>query len=559
MDETLFFLILVPLIGAVLALACVVACLVNRNRQFSSAIDEISGNFSLWDKNEKLVIFNERFKQDLGEASHLAKRGTPFEAYIRERVSKGLLPEAEDAKEQWIADRLDRHKNPGAAFELQLDERRWNLINEQRTKLGGTVIYGVDITDLKAAQTAVAASEQRFRDFASAAADWFWEADENQRFCFVSDNIYRLTGLKAEDLIGKRRDETAAIEDDPELWAKHRNLLENREPFREFTVRRPTTSGGSVWTSISGVPHFTAEGNFSGYRGVGRNVTELVRAREALEQSEAASRANAERAVAARRAAQAADQAKSDFLASMSHEFRTPLNAIMGFGQLLHLDSVIKLSPEHTEFLRLILESGEYLLELVNEILDLAAIESGELRVASKEFDAQAIIQIAVETMQPAADKANIALSYSLHSGPMLLLSDAQRYKQVFLNLISNAIKYNRPGGRVEVAIEPVADAASLRTTVTDTGLGIAQHLHSRIFAPFSRLGAENSNIEGAGIGLALCQRLVKAMGGEIGFESEAGAGFKFWVIFPIDAGRQTSAPDQSDLLEQRRAKRASG
>ena len=525
--------------GIVLMLGIALVRANQRNRQLVSGINQISGNFSLWDEQGRLVLFNQRFADDLGNAVGAVPPGSTFEHYIRTRVENGLVPESRDDAEGWIEQRLEHYRKPAGAFEIRMGEDSWNLVSERRTNQGGVVIYGVDISALKAAQKTAFESEQKFRDFASSAADWFWETDADHRFSYVSENIQRLTGMRPGDIIGKRRDQTAETSDDPALWATHNDTIGRREPFREFTIRRRIADGPFLWTAISGVPHFAPDGQFAGYRGVGRNVTELVTARQALEGSEAKARQLAHSAQEDRIAAEAADSAKSEFLASMSHEFRTPLNAILGFGQLLTLEGQNTLSATQREYLAMIMQSGDHLLSLINEILDLASIEAGQLRMSMTALDPQDIAQDVVKTMQPVAAKADIKLNFDARVLEQRIKADPKRLKQILLNLVSNAIKYNKPNGTVDVTLSE-ADGI-IRISIEDTGNGIAEELHSQIFAPFNRLGAERSGIEGAGIGLALCKRLVTMMGGEIGADSVLGAGSTFWVTFPAEPALESS------------------
>jgi len=511
-------------------------------RQFAAGIDAISGNFSLWDKSDRLLIFNRVFKKDVERVPGAAKSGLSFEEYIRSRVHGGLVRDAAGDEENWIEKRLLSHRKSSHLFEVKLQDGTWHLVEERTTALGGLVVYGIDISDLKNSQEALARSKQRFRDFAAAGADWFWETDADHRFCFFSDNLEEQVGIKVADLIGKRRDETAPAAADPELWAEHIAALHRHEVFREFTFKRDISGERELWTSVSGVPHFTKEGAFAGYRGVGRDVTELVEARRALEASEEQSRAFAELQKEARLTADRANRAKSDFLASMSHEFRTPLNAILGFGQLLKLEKREDLSPAQTEYVEHILSSGEHLLNLVNEVLDFASIEANSLTVSKKVYDAQELVERIVRTMQPIAGKSDVRLEEAHEAGPKFILADAQRMRQILMNLISNAIKYNKPGGVVTVKAETVA--GNVRVSVADTGHGIARERQAAIFEPFNRLGAENTSIEGAGLGLglALSRRLALAMGGDIDFRSEPGAGSEFWVEFPLQPAEAGAA-----------------
>ena len=232
--------------------------------------------------------------------------------------------------------------------------------------------------------------------------------------------------------------------------------------------------------------------------------------------------------------ADAANRAKSEFLSRMSHELRTPLNAVLGFAQLLDLD---ELDQSQQEAVDQILRGGRHLLDLINEVLDIAAIESGHLSLSSEPVSAAEVIAEVVDLTQPLATNAGITLVGDASLSPALhLLADHQRLKQVLLNLVSNGIKYNREGGTVSVTCEP-GGAGRYRIVVTDTGHGIAAADLERAFVPFERLGAEQTATEGSGIGLALALRLAEAMGGTLTASSELGSGSTFQVELPVVEG----------------------
>jgi PAS domain S-box-containing protein len=241
-----------------------------------------------------------------------------------------------------------------------------------------------------------------------------------------------------------------------------------------------------------------------------------------------------------------ANRAKSDFLSRMSHELRTPLNAILGFGQLLQMQADGGGDPESVDQ---ILKGGRHLLELINEVLDISRIEAGRLAFSQEPVQIGEAVTRVVDLARPLAAERRIDVQISgtsLHH--RYVLADTQRLQQVLLNLVSNAIKYNREGGRLIVGCHESA-SGRLRLTVADTGAGIPPDRRARLFTPFDRLGAETSPVEGTGLGLALSRRLVEAMGGTIGLEDAEGGGSLFWVELA-----ETASPEAHAGLDSSRA-----
>ena len=271
---------------------------------------------------------------------------------------------------------------------------------------------------------------------------------------------------------------------------------------------------GSRFPAVVSITGLRQDGHIIGYLLIGtdNSVRKLVESKlnEAMATAEKASRA------------------KSDFLASMSHELRTPLNAILGFAQLMESGTPPP-TPSQLRNLEQILKAGWYLLELINEVLDLSLIESGKVTL-SREPVALADVMLECRAMiEPQAQKRGIRMSFPRFDTPLYISADRTRFKQVLINLLFNAVKYNRPQGSVTVECAPGL-AGALRISVRDTGAGLAPEQLAQLFQPFNRLGKEAGAEEGTGIGLVVTQRLVSLMGGVIGADSAPGEGSVFWV-----------------------------
>jgi PAS domain S-box-containing protein len=235
-----------------------------------------------------------------------------------------------------------------------------------------------------------------------------------------------------------------------------------------------------------------------------------------------------------------ANRAKSEFLSRMSHELRTPLNAILGFAQLLELD---ELSSEQRDAVTHILRGGRHLLNLINEVLDLSRIEAGRLSLSPEAVQVSHTLAETLDLIQPLAAERNVRIEAGEECNDFIV-ADRQRLKQVLINLFSNAIKYNRPGGSVSVRCHKTD--ATFRIEIVDTGVGISEERLQQIFTPFERLGAEQGEVEGTGLGLAVAKRMTEAMGGLIGVTSKLGEGSTFWLEFAL-----TQPPHIQSKLEE--------
>jgi len=387
-----------------------------------------------------------------------------------------------------------------------------------------------DISRLKETERTLEESESRYRQVAEVSSDWVWEMDENLRFTHLSEGYHRLTGVDPAYSLGKTRDQiTPETEMAKPHWQKHLRDLKEKREFRNFQYVFIDPDGKKRHFRISGSPVLDENDNFFGYRGTASDVSEREEVKLAL--------------VRAKDEADKANQAKSEFLSSMSHELRTPMNAILGFTQLLDYNPKEPLSKDQKSNVEQILKGGKHLLDLINDVLDLSQVEAGKVELSLEDIPVGNAIGDCLNLVNEMAASRDIQIiTLGADKDMVSIWADYTRLKQVILNLMSNAIKYNRDGGTVTIGYEKTPEGRG-RISVADTGNGIPENRHGELFQAFSRLGAENSEIEGTGIGLVVCKDLIELMNGKIGFKSEEGKGSNFWLELPLVDG-QASAVD---------------
>ena len=351
-------------------------------------------------------------------------------------------------------------------------------------------------------------SEGRLHTVLAAAPVVLFATDAQGVFTFSEGKGLEPFGYQPGERVGQSFTET--YRDDATISGAYRQALAG-EPVEVEAVIKDYAMDMRL------APTRTTDGAITGVTGVCLDVSAAKLARENLQ----AAKAEAERA----------NNAKSEFLSRMSHELRTPLNAVLGFAQLLELSSF---DPENAESVQQILKAGRHLLALIDEVLDISRIETGRLDITLEPLGVHEMADTALKLLDPLARPRGITMENAVGVPGAYLLADKLRFHQSLLNLLANAVKFNRDGGSVRVSVEPHGER--VRVLVSDTGPGIGEEDLPKLFTPFERLDANERNIDGSGIGLALCKRLVESQGGEIGVRSRLGKGSVFWLDLPAAA-----------------------
>ncbi|MCY7304668.1 MAG: PAS domain S-box protein, partial [Rhodoferax sp.] len=403
----------------------------------------------------------------------------------------------------------------------------------------GYLLIGTDNTARKHVEAEQALLDQRLRDqqfytrsLIESNIDALMTTDPRGIISDVNQQMEVLTGCTRDELIGAPFKNYFT---DPQRAedAIARVLREGKVTNYELTAQ--ARDGKETVVSYNATTFHDRDRKLQGVFAAARDVTERKQFEHTLQQ------ANAELGTATA-AAEKANQAKSEFLSSMSHELRTPLNAVLGFAQLMATDTPAP-SAAQKQSIDQILQAGWYLLRLINEILDLALIESGKVTFSAEPVSLAALLKDCQAMIEPQALKRAVSMRFVELAEPLHVFADHTRAKQVIVNLLSNAIKYNRTHGSVTVECQRGA-GDRVRVTVSDTGAGLAPEQLAQLFQPFNRLGQENTAQEGTGIGLVVTRKLVDLMGGTMGVESVVGEGSAFW--FELAA----SAPPASPALE---------
>ncbi|MGQ0520966.1 MAG: ATP-binding protein [Actinomycetota bacterium] len=406
------------------------------------------------------------------------------------------------------------------------------------------IVAGLAILDRALRRQAVAEEElRRSRSFLDSVIEnipnmVFVKDAEELRFVRFNRAGEELLGYSRDDLVGRNDFDFFPPEEARFFVEKDREVLERGRLLDIPCEPVQTRHQGERILHTRKIPIMGPDGSARYLLGISEDITERQRAEAALEE--------------ARLTAQRANEAKSQFLSRMSHELRTPLNAVLGFGQLLALDD---LSAGQRESVDQIVRAGGHLLELIDEVLDISRVEAGQLRLSMEPVSLEEVVAEALGMVRPLAAARRVRIPERLTgAGGRHVQADRQRLRQVVVNLLANAVKYNRHDGEVAVVCES-PEPGQLRLLVSDTGIGMTQQDLDRLFQPFERLGAEQSGVEGTGLGLVLTKQLVEVMGGVIGVSSEVGSGTSFWVDLPvIDAPGERTADRRDDAGAERPA-----
>jgi PAS domain S-box-containing protein len=406
------------------------------------------------------------------------------------------------------------------ALLAEVTERR--RVQEQLRELNETLEQRVTERTEALVMTSAALNEtgERYHSLFDGSLDAIISMGTDGRFEAANPAALRLTGRTLEELKTIHFLDLCA----PDQREAAKNAF--RAAFCHECITMDTTiitaTGKRRDLFISSAPAIVG-GKLVGVSCIARDVTERKRFESELNEAMAA--------------AEKANLAKSDFLSSMSHELRTPLSAILGFAQLMESGSPLP-TPSQKRSIDQILQAGWYLLELINEILDLALIESGKLSLSREPISLAEVMRECRAMIEPQAQKRGISVAFPQFEMRYFVQADRTRVKQVLINLLSNAIKYNKVGGTV--VVDGIASTPGrIRICVEDTGEGLAPDKLTQLFQPFNRLGQEANVEEGTGIGLVVCKRLIELMGGVIGVESTVGKGSVFWIELNLTAEPQ--------------------
>jgi PAS domain S-box-containing protein len=424
-------------------------------------------------------------------------------------------------------------------------------LRDDRGVIIGYLLIGTDNTARKQVEEEQRKLDQRLRDqqfytrsLIESNIDALMTTDPRGIITDVNKQMEALTGRTRDELIGAP---FKGYFTDPERAEAAIKLVLSEKKVTDFELTACSRDGKRTEVSYNATTFYDRERTLQGVFAAARDVTERKRNEQALLET------NAELETA-KSGAEKANLAKSDFLSSMSHELRSPLNAILGFAQLLE-SARPPPSDSQKDSIGQILRAGWHLLELINQVLDLAVIESGKVSISPEPVSVADVMSECQAMMEPEAQQRGVLMTFPRFDQPVFVSADRTRLKQIVINLLSNAIKYNREQGTVVVACT-ASTPERTRISVHDTGAGLSPENMAQLFQPFNRLGQEAAGVAGTGIGLVVTKRLAELMEGELGVESVPGAGSVFWCELISSAaprliveGAEATVQDQPPVL----------
>ena len=497
-----------------------------------AALDSLQEGFALFDADDRLVLMNDRYADTHPGAEDILAEGGTFEDILRSSMAQGVIAEARGREEEFLADRLIAHKNPGPPIIREFTDGRWYLLQENRTSDGGISTTATDISALKRIEGDLKQKTDLFDTAVRAMNNGIVVLDRDLRYVTFNDHFIELFQLPP-DLVR----EGLPLADTIRFQAERGEYGDLPGTIDEFVdahvagireqgntvLRRRLKSGQTVETRRGWLPD-------GGLVSIHVDISESVRLEERLRE--------------ARDTAEQANQAKSVFLANMSHEIRTPMNGILGVAEMLHDTS---LSGTQRGMLGIIQDSCRTLMGIIDDILDFSKIEAGRLDLDLEPFRLSDLVEGVADLMAARAEEKRNRLNVFIDPAiPDELIGDPTRVRQILLNLVGNAVKFT-DNGRIEIEVlrdRGPADAdrddgaESYLFRVQDTGVGIPAENTEKLFEPFEQ--GDTSTMRrfgGTGLGLSISKALVDMLGGEIGAESRKGKGSTFWFRIAMASG----------------------
>jgi signal transduction histidine kinase len=491
------------------------------NKRLVDAIGSIADGFLLWDAEDRLVLSNEKFTDHEILPSEVLVPGMPFEEFIRESYGAIARSESDGSIESWMDKRRTRHREASGAFDFRLRDGRWMQVSERRTKDGATVTIYTDITQQRRAEYKLKRSEGRLAHAERLAGIgcWEWTRESNELvwsaelFTLMNwPNYHAPTVTSYLELVHK--------DDRDDVEKAYRDIFLHGGSFDiEYRITRP--DGVELQFKSQGEAAMGEDNVAERIIGAVHDITELKRTEEAL--------------LEAKEAAELANRSKSEFLANMSHEVRTPLNAIMGFSEVMKDEIFGSIGNlRYREYAEDIQLSGTHLLHLINEILDLSRVEAGKLELFPETVEIDQIVQSSVRLIKERAETGGLSLSVTVAPDLPEMFADERKLKQIFLNLLTNAVKFTPEVGRVTINADNDGQGG-ISVSVADTGIGMSNDEIPKALTPFGQIdSALTRKVDGTGLGLPLTKALIELHGGWLEIQSAKGVGTNAIAHLPL-------------------------
>lgn len=491
-----------------------------------AALDTMGEGLAVWDAGPNLVHFNRRLAELFGLPDSALQRGLPARDFLGLLISRSVLTIRAEEATAWINAYIDASTKADRKQEVRLTDGTWLNFDWRRLASGGYVSVFTDITLRKRAQIRLRQAEAKYRQIFDNVHEGIIQVTPEGRVLAVNRAGAAIFGFHSpEEMLATVTRAGEQLYVNPERRREMMRHLERHGLVRDFRSEMRRRDGSAIWVAKTLRRVADEQGSVVMIEGMFRDVSTQRRAELQLLQ--------------AKEQAEAANRAKSDFLANMSHELRTPLNAILGFSQVLLDEMMGPLgNDKYREYCRDIVQSGEHLLALIGDILDMAKVESGKMALDEEWIDLNESLEAALLLVRERALGGQIALRKELPNPAPAVWGDTRRLRQVWINLFSNAVKFTPQGGSVEVRCDLQPDGR-LEIIVADTGIGIAEEDIERVQQPFNQVAnALSRSHEGTGLGLSLSRNLIALHGGELHLESRLGEGTTVTVTLPPERCR---------------------